>query len=1298
MRISYRNLLRALEILAWTAFFVLALAFLASRYWLLPNIERYREDFVAEISRAVGLPVKIGTLSADWQGLRLRLTVTDVRVHDRDGREALVLPSVENVVGWRSLLARELRLYSLVIEGPKLAVRREENGDLYIAGIRVSGDAGGDGRVGDWILAQNRIEIRGAEVEWLDQARRAPALHLTALNLRLENDGDEHAIGISAQPPRALGPGLEVRARLEGRTLRDLAKWSGRIYAESGSTNLAGWRAWVDYPIELRRGVGALRLWATLAAGKVTHATADVVLSDVSTQLGRGLPMLEVSSVRGRVYGRETARGYEFGARSLSLSAPNAPPMNGTSFQASWQPAGGGAGAEPRGSVSANLIELGPLAHLADYLPFPADLRALLRELAPQGNLLDTKFEWTGVLPDQAVYTARSRFTGLSMHAWRSIPGFSNLSGSVEANEKKGTLLLASRKSELDLPKVFPEPRIALDALGGEINWEWPAAGGVSVRIANLSFANQDLAGTAYGSHAWRPGEGGGVIDLSAQLSRADGKATARYLPLSTVMGERSRAWVASAVLAGQASDARLRLKGDLRDFPFVDPAKGQFQVTAKVSGAVLDYAPGWPRIEAIEGNLNFERDRIEVLGHSGSILGAKIANVRVTLPSMLTPEPHLIVDGGAEGPTALFLDYIRESPVKRMTGGFTEAMSAQGRGKLKLRLDLALHDTSRSKLAGDYQFTGNTVAVDARLPPIERASGRVSFTESTLTVGDVRGSLMGGEVRLSGGTRGEAGIVVAAEGRATVDGLRALVDHPWRRRLTGAMRYTAAVTVKEGRSQLVLDSGLEGIASAMPPPLAKAAAEVLPLRIEVFPGEGRDRVSVALGPPTGRIMTAEFLRAAQAAPGGAAPAAMQVQRTLVTLNPVTGETQRVPERRGTTLRGSLPALDLDRWLPLFAEGGTAAGAPGSGEGASYDVRIGVLDALGKRMRSVAMQGIADGAGWSANVNTAEFAGDVVYRSEGSGRVVARFARFSMPEDSPNAKPGEATKDLPAVDIVADNFTHRGRKLGRVEVLARHEGRDWRIDKLAMTNPDSALSGTGLWKQGDASRTSLAFKLDVSDVGHFLDRFGYPEHLKGGRAKLEGTLNWNGDPVNMDYATLGGQLQMQVDDGQFLEIEPGIGKLVSLMSLQMLPRRITMDFRDVFSKGFQFDRITGNMAIERGVMAVKQFHMNGPAADVTMSGQVDLSLETQNLSVKVIPQLGDTASTVVGLVHPIAGVATLIAGRMMKNPLGKMFAFDYGISGTWSDPKVEKLQPAVPYQVPAEPGTLSRDVYERKAN
>jgi len=1283
MRTPLRNLLRALEILAWAAFFAFAVVFLVLRYWLLPNVERYRGDIVAAISRSVGLPVTIGALATDWQGLRPRLSITDVRVYDGEGREALVLPAVENVVAWRSLFARELRLHAFVIDGPKLTVRRDAKGDLYVAGIRVSGDKG-EGKLIDWILSQSQIVIRGAEVEWQDEVRKAPPLKLSALEFRLDNDGDEHSVGLAARPPRELGPGLEVRARLEGASLRQFSRWNGRVYAEFGYTDLAGWRAWVDYPLDVRRGEGALRLWATLAGGRVAQAAADVALTNVAARLARNLPLLEITSVRGRVYGRETARGYDFGVHNLALASPGSPAMSATSFRASWEPgsvgaqgAAGGTTLTQRGSVSANLIELAPLAHLAEFLPFPADLRALLAELRPQGDLLDAKFDWTGELPDRANFTARARFAGLTMNAWRSIPGFANLSGNLEANESRGAVYLASRKSEFDLPKVFPEPRVALDSLNGEFGWERAADGGLGVRLANLSFANEDLAGTAYGTYAWS-GEGPGTVDLSAQLSRADGKSTAKYLPLSAVMGMRTREWVASGVLAGQASDARLRLKGDLRDFPFADPAKGQFQVSARVSGAVLDYASGWPRIEAIEGQLMFERDRIDIVGRSGTILGAKLANVRVTLPSLLDAQPRLIVEGGAEGPTAIFLDYIRESPVRRMLGGYTDGMASAGRGRLRLRLDLALDDMARSKVAGEFQFASNSITVDPRLPPVERASGRMSFTEASLTVADVRGQLFGGEVRISGGSKPDSGVLVVAEGRATVDGIRPLFDHPWRRRLSGASRYTATVAVKEGRAQLSFESPLEGVASALPAPLAKGAAEVLPLRVELFPGEARDRISVALGPATGRVVSAEFLRAVHGN-------SLQVQRSLVTLNPVAGETLRIPERRGMTVRGALPALDLDRWLALLAEGGSG------GEGASYDLKVGVLDALGKRMRGVTLQGVADGGGWSANVSAAEFAGDLVYRGEGSGRLVARFTRFALPEDSPSprqaaageepAAAGQGLKDLPAVDIVADNFTHRGRKLGRVEVQARHEGpdqRSWRIDKLAMTNPDSALSGSGLWTQGKGSRTTLAFKLDVSDAGRFLDRFGYPEHLKGGRGKLEGTLAWNGDPVNLDYATLAGNLQMQAEDGQFLEIEPGIGKLVSLFSLQMLPRRIALDFRDVFSKGFQFDRIASAMAIERGVMSMKEFHMRGPAADVNMAGQIDLSLETQNLSVKVIPQLGDTASTVLSLVNPVAGVATLIAGRIFKNPLGKMFAFDYTITGTWSDPKVEKLQLPVP--------------------
>jgi uncharacterized protein (TIGR02099 family) len=1282
--IPLRNLLRALEILAWVSFFAFAAVFLGLRYWLLPNIENYRGDIVAKVSRAIGLPVRVGAITTDWQGLRPRLSTADVRIYDASGREALVLPAVENVIGWRSLFVGELRSHSFVIDRPKLAVRRDANGEIYVAGIRLSGDKG-EGRVTDWILSQSEIVIRDAEIEWVDERRKAPPLRLSALNFRLQNDGDEHAAGLTARPPRELGSGVDVRARLEGESVRDIAKWSGRIFAELGYTDLAGWRPWVDYPLDVRRGAGALRLWATLEAGRLSHATADVALSDVTARLGRELPVLEVSDVRGRVFGGESVRGYEFGVRGLALARPGAQPMSSTSFKASYQPASGNT-LVSRGSLSANLIELGPLVQLAEFLPFPADLRALLAELAPQGNLLDAKLDWTGELPDRASFTARSRFSGLTMNAWRSLPGFANLSGSVTASEARGAVTFASRKSEIDLPRLFPEPRIALDALSGEVAWERVAASGpgrlpgVGVRLSNLSFANEDLAGTVQGSYLWGD-EGPGLADLTVQLLRAEGKMAAKYLPLAAIMGADTREWGAGAIQAGQIGEARVRLKGDLRDFPFTDAGKGQFEISAKLSDAVFDYARGWPRLEGLEATVMVDRDRFDLVGHRGSILGAKVENMRISLPSALDPAPQLLVEGSVEGPTAAFLEYVRDSPARRMTGGATEAMTSTGRGRLRVRLDLMLKDMARSKIAGEFQFANNSLLLDPRFAPIERASGRIAFTENSLTIPEIRGQMFGDQVRIAGGSRPDGSVQISADGRATVEGIRPIFDHPWRRHLSGAARYSAMLTVKDGRAQFTMDSNLEGMASSLPPPLAKSAAEPLPLRLEIYPGDGRDRLSLALGPPSGRIVSAEYLRAIPQ--GGSS---LQVQRALVTFNPAAGEVVRFPERRGLTIRGSLPALDLDRWLPLFAEAPTGLAG---GETVSYDVRLGLLDALGKRMRAVSMQGAADAAGWSATMSTAEFAGDLVYRQEGDGRLVARFTRLVLPEDSPGVKPGESLKDLPAVDIVADSFSHRGRKLGRFEVLARHEGtvdeRNWRIERLAMTNPDSALSGSGLWRQGMSADTALAFKLEVTDVGQFLDRLGFPNHVKGGKANLDGSVKWNGDPLTLDYATLNGQLQLHAEDGQFLEIEPGVGKLVSLMSLQMLPRRLSLDFRDVFSKGFHFDRINGVMGVERGVMEVKKFNIRGPAADIVMTGQVDLALETQSLAVRVTPQLGDVASTIVGLVNPIAGLATLVAGRMIKNPLGKMFAYDYNISGTWSDPKIEKRQAETAPQV-VEPG------------
>jgi len=1257
--------LRVLEWVAWSAFLTFAAVFLALRYWLLPHVEDYRAQIVAAISRSIGLPVKIGTIEADWLGLRPQLNFTDVRIYDRAGRVALVLPAVENVVSWRSLMFLDLRLHSLTIEAPKLTLRRDAGGALYIAGMQVSG-AAQEGGFTDWVLGQREIAVRNAEIEWRDDKRGASPLALHALNFRLRNAGDRHSMGISARPPEDLGAELDLRAELIGRSVADPTAWNGRIYAEIGYTHLAGWRAWIDYPVDLRRGQGALRLWATLGGGKLQRGTADVALTGVAVRMGADLPLLELQSVQGRVRSRATANGYEVSGDDLALTRAEGAPMRPTSFSVAWEPQS--ARSPERGSASANLIELEPLAQLAAFLPFPATLRKLLEELAPRGRLLDFKFSWRGPLAEADQYSVKSRFSGVAVNAWHRVPGFSGVSGSMEASRNRGRVYLASRKSEIDLPKVFAEPRIGLDELNGQIDWERSPSGPVEVRISSLNFANPHLAGSASGTYGWREGAGPGTVDLSARLSRADGSQVVRYLPLASIMGVKAREWLAAAIVSGQARDVALRLKGDLRDFPYADPSKGQFQVSAHVSNGTLQVAPKWPRIENIDGELLFDRDAMTIVGRSGSVYGAKLSDVRVGIPSMKAPQKLLTISGTAEGPSGAFLAYIAGSPVRAMVNGVTDAMRASGRGTLALKLELPLVDLAATKVAGEFRFADNNLTLMPQLPSIEHAGGMVSFTGSSLTVHDVQGRLFGGPLRINGGTAPGAGLRVVARGRIELGAVGPLAASRWGSLLSGAAAYVATVSVRDGVTQLSLDSPLRGVASALPPPLDKAAGRELPLRVEMLPGaaDARDRISVTLGDR----LAAEILRQRS-------EAGMAVQRASIALGPQSETAMRIPERPGILLYGTTPVLDVDRWLPLVKGDGVAAGA------AVVDLQVATLDAFGKRVRGVTLKGGADAEGWSANVQAEELAGDLAYRGAEGGKLIARLARFRIPDDAPGHEAGpvkgeKEVRDLPALDLIADRFTFRGRQLGRVEVAAQHAGADWRIERLAVVNPDASMSGSGVWRGGAASSTELKFELKANDTGKFLDRIGYKELVKGGKATLSGTLSWSGDPLAIDYPSLSGSLALAARDGQFLEIEPGIGKLVSLMSLQMLPRRITLDFRDVFSKGFQFESINCSLQIWQGVMTTHDFKMHGAAADVAMSGDTDLGRETQDLTVRVVPGLGDSASTVIGLVNPLAGVASAIAQRILKNPLGQIFSYDYKITGTWSDPKVEKLRPPAP--------------------
>ncbi|HET7672164.1 MAG TPA: YhdP family protein, partial [Burkholderiales bacterium] len=1179
-------------------------------------------------------------------GLRPQINLSDVRIYDAEGREALVLPSVQNILSWRSLADGELRLHALAIEGPRLAIRRDSAGTFYIAGMKLAADSG-DSKLGDWILGQQRIEIRGAEVEWRDEKRAAPPLVVSAIDLRVTNDGARHSLGLVGRPPAALGANLELRAEFSGESLERLRGWDGRVYAELGHTDFAAWRPWIDYPMDVQRGQGAVRVWANVAAGALQDATADVAVTDVAARFAADLPLLELPALSGRLIGRRGGEAVDLTLSKLTVTAPDGAKLPSMDLQLSLKP-GGGAG-------SANSLELAPIARFAEGLPLPQEWRRAIAELAPQGRLADLRFDWQGAMAAPVRYRATGRFSELGSKPRDTVPGFARLSGTLEASEAGGKLELQTRGARVELPRVFPEPRLEFEALTGMVEWR---RDGERIRftIPSLTFSNADLSGNAFGAYEY-DGDGPGRIDVSAILNRADARNLARYLPLGRLMGEKTREWLVQGIVAGQASEVELRLQGDLREFPFKQPSQGQFRVAGRVDNGELQYAEGWPRIQNIQAQLVFERDRMEIAGRSGTLLGARLHDIGVTVASIGTATPRVAVNGQAQGPTAEFLRFLQSSPLRSTAGRFTEPMRATGDGRLRLRLDLPLADLEASKVAGEFQFTGNRVTLAPELPPFEDARGRLVFTDSSFAVQEARARIFGGAVAISGGTRPNGAMEFVARGEAQP---AALTDHPLRRHLSGAGSYVAAVSLRDGLQRVVVESSLRGVAISLPPPFEKPAADALPLRVEFVPAEGgrRDRIAVSLG----RVAGAEVHRRREGE-------AMEVRRAAVSFAPPAGQPIRMPERSGVLVYGSLPTLDADRWRAVLAGETGSSPLP-----AQVDLKLARLQVSGKRIHNLAVRGSSDVAGWSAVVDADEMAGQLSYKREGRGLFTARFLHFSVPRtvaeaSGPAPRPGE----LPALDLVAERFDLRGKQLGRVELAGQPDGADWRVDRLAVLNPDATVLATGRWRDGAKPASELEFTLDAADAGRFLARVGYPGMVAGGKAQLAGALRWQGEPAALDYASLTGEVRLNAEEGEFLEIEPGLGKLISLMNLQALPRRIALDFRDVFSKGFRFDRIDAHSQLDRGVMDLREFRMRGPAAEVAMSGQVNLASETQNLKVRVVPSLGDTASTALAIVNPIAGVATAIASRVLKNPLGQIFAHEFEVTGAWTDPKVAKL-------------------------
>lgn len=1278
--------------LALILYFLLASVWLGMRYWVLPHIEDYRPLLEARLSERLALPLAIGHIEAHWRGLRPWFALQEVSLRDAQGQPALRLPMIEATLAWRSLLVFEPRLHRLDIQAPSLLIRRDAQGGLHVAGIPLAlDDTQQNSPAVQWLLAQYRVVIREASLSWHDELRGAPPLALQQLNFDLQNSGRRHRFGLTAVPPAALASRLDVRGDFQGRDITRLGEWRGKAYAAVDYADLAGWRAWLDYPVELPQGSGALRLWLSLAERELTDVTADIALYQVQLRLAPELPQLELQSLSGRLGGRWLKEGFDLRAQRLSLLTQDAIDLPATDFQLAWHaPQDETQDASLKLSLSS--LDLQTLGQLATHLPLPETLRERLQALAPRGQLHELALDWQGRMAGAQPlaaqrYAIQGRFERLGLGAQGAVPGFAGISGSLAGNEQHGVFKLASQDAALELPTVFAEPRIELGQLQARLEWQRqhgpdPAAPHIAVKLIEARFENRDAAGSAQGQYLFVQGaEGPGEIDLSARLTRGEGPAVWRYIPL--VVGQEVRDWLQTAIIGGVSDETTLRLKGDLQHFPFAD-GSGLFEVKGRFRGANLDYATGWPAIERISGALEFVGNRMRISADSAQLYGVKLTEVVAEIGDLSHDDTVLEVSGQAAGPTADFLRFIEASPVGAQIDHFTADMRAQGQGRLALKLKLPLGALDAARIAGQYDFAGNRLEIDEDLPALEGVSGQLRFTDSTLAAQGLEARLLGMPLSVNLRSLGEGQVQANVKGQLTVSELRRHLDRQGRSlalldQLSGSAPWQGQVVARKHNAEVSFSSDLRGLSSSLPEPFNKSAQDAWPAKLERRSLANGDELRLELG----EALQLQLERRPAAKAGAAAR--LQVQRGTVRVG---GGRVSSPER-GVLLALNMPSLDVDLWRELLAglmdDDTNAAAAKSSDELlplALVQLQTPSLTVFGHRLHDLELRARKDARQlWRIDLMSRDAVGSLSWKASEGGRLGARLKRLSLNPASSQEhavmRYGETVEKplrrLPGLDIEVDQFTLHDKLLGHVKLAADNHDGVWDA-QLQIDNPDGDLDGKARW-QPFQSRPGmqLDFVLNAQSLEKMLARLGYANALKRGRATLSGNIGWQGTPLSIDYPSLNGELKVEASNGQFYTLEPGAGRLLGILSLQSLPRRISLDFRDVFSQGFAFDRIEGDMALRQGVISTDNLQIRGPAALVLMKGSASVPQETQNLRVRVQPAIGESLAVGAMIANPAAGAIAWLAQKALKDPIDQAFAFEYAVTGTWNDPKVEKL-------------------------
>ena len=1225
---------------------------------LVSHLSDYRVKLERSISEYLHAPVRIRGLEATWQDSQLVLRLDGFSLLDpvhktslasfKQGLVTLDMP--------RSLWAGRPVLRNIRLEGVRLILEREADGRLRLMAQAASGPSVSLPEAAAWLFDIHSLDLLADELQLRDVAGGMAPLVFSDLRLSLRADGKERHLGLALTLPPALGRGLQAAVALQGEP-HDPAGWTATFYARGDNLALPGW----PLPAAPAAGQANVQVWGDWQ--------------------GQGL-----STVIGQAHFQDLLPPKRPGTAALRQLLADLPAL---SADFAWQRQAGGwrwrshwTGRDAAGKpVVRTALDLG-LDTQEDHLQGHAlnlrlqDLTAaaalwldkpqstLLTGIAPRGEVPELAFR---VALDAKAYTLSARFQELATRAWGHVPAIKGLNGNVFLNQDGGWLDLKGHDLQVDAMDLLRAP-VSLDTLAGPLWWRHDATG-LRLGSAGIRVAAADLNARLQGSLTLFADGTSPFIDLALDCHDLNiGRASA-YLPVPLIK-PRLVEWLDRALVSGHVSRGRIVFRGRTADFPFADN-EGLFEARLQVDNAVLDYFPGWPRIEGLEAEVVFRNHGLQVVATAGKIFDADLQQVSAHMDDLA--HGALAIQARAQGSAATLLRFLRESPLAEKLGGPLADIAVTGDNSLDLALTIPFHHQPIA-VKGEVGFTGGSVTLPAWNLALTAIQGSLGFTETGLTASDIRLLFRGEPARLDIDTRrrqdGDRETRLQIEGRfspkALLGGQAAAIEPyisgrgPWRLTLVVPAASHALATPFD----LLLASDLEGVEVRLPSPFGKTAEEQrafyahlssgrtarLHLRLD-YDSHIRAMLELTDFPSAPRFSRGELRINAGKASLPAAPGLAVVARLPYLEWPLASGTTGKPG--GFTWLSSIDAY-LDEWV------------------------IG-----GQRLPGVHLQAEQRAEALVVTVTGETLAGRIQIPAAPSPQAPLRvelrrlaLSQAQEKEDATTGTEGPDPRGLPPLWVVVEDLRLDDRPLGRLHLVTLPQANGLHLARLELNSELHRIVANGDWlvrEEGQFSR--LQARLHSQELGRTLRAFGYAVGLERSEAEAELTVHWPAPFPAFAAALLEGRLALQVGRGQLLEVDPGMGRMVGLLNLQSLSRRLALDFSDLFQKGLGFDSINGTFTLKNGNAYTQDLQLRAPSARIDIEGRIGLKDRDYDQTITVMPRVSSAlpiAGTIAG--GPAVGAALLLAERLLREDIDQAARYWYSVTGPWEQPVIERIQ------------------------